>query len=61
MRIFFRVSLLDQELLPYPLSSVDRLCYALVYSHGRDLSLLTLHPDTIAMYEMSIVYSMCAF
>ena len=36
MRIAFRVSLPDQELLPYPLPSVDLLCYAHVYSHGRD-------------------------
>jgi len=33
MRISFRVSLPDQELLPYPLPSVDLLCYARVYSH----------------------------
>jgi len=36
MRISFRVWSPDQEVLPYPLPSVDLLSYAHVYSHGRD-------------------------
>ena len=36
MRISSRVWLSDQEPLPYPLPSVDVLCYAHVYSRGRD-------------------------